>query len=201
MSAAVECIDLRQLAPQRWKNGAGLTREIALSPSHAANGGFDWRASVAEVAGDVPFSVFPGIDRCIVLLHGAGMTLRRDDGQPLQRLGEAMQPFMFAGEVPLNARLIGGPSRDFNLMWRRGRYSAHVSAPAEAAWFEPADTALLLCCSGSAQVETAQGELIALPEMGCALWRERSPRLQLRPVPGSRVLVARLQRLCQDGAA
>ena len=70
--------DLRGIAPQPWKNGAGLTREIAFGGASAAD--FDWRLSVAEVVRDAPFSAFPGIDRCITLLRGAGMHLRAVDG-------------------------------------------------------------------------------------------------------------------------
>ena len=73
-----ERFDLRQIAPQPWKNGAGLTREIAVARNAATECGFDWRLSVAEVARDAPFSAFPGVDRCIVLLRGAGLQLGAD---------------------------------------------------------------------------------------------------------------------------
>ncbi|HEY9239438.1 MAG TPA: HutD family protein, partial [Burkholderiaceae bacterium] len=54
MSGSPARIDLREIAPQAWKNGAGLTREIAFGGPGAAD--FDWRISVAEVARDAPFS-------------------------------------------------------------------------------------------------------------------------------------------------
>ncbi len=54
--------------------GAGRRR----SPRIRAGAGletFIWRVSVADVASDGPFSRFPGIDRTIMLLEGAGMRL------------------------------------------------------------------------------------------------------------------------------
>jgi hypothetical protein len=54
---------------ERWSNGLGWTREIARSP---AVGDFDWRVSIAEVDRDAPFSVFPGVEREIVLLSATG---------------------------------------------------------------------------------------------------------------------------------
>ena len=40
-----ERFDLHTITPQPWKNGAGLTREIAFGGPSAAE--FDWRISVA----------------------------------------------------------------------------------------------------------------------------------------------------------
>ncbi len=45
-------------------------------PAGAALDEFLWRVSIADVERDGPFSRFPGIDRTIVLLEGAGMRLR-----------------------------------------------------------------------------------------------------------------------------
>ncbi len=57
-----------------WKNGGGETVEIAVAPQDAALGDFDWRISMATVAADGPFSIFPGIDRTLSILSGSGMT-------------------------------------------------------------------------------------------------------------------------------
>ena len=66
--------------PMPWKNGAGRTTEIAAHPAGAALDAFAWRVSIADVERDGPFSRFPGIDRTIVLLDGAGMRLACPDG-------------------------------------------------------------------------------------------------------------------------
>jgi environmental stress-induced protein Ves len=108
-----------------WKNGGGATRELA---RHPAEGDFDWRLSVAEVAESGPFSEFPGVDRIIVLLSGAGMDLAVQGGVD-DGLVELRQPHghhEFAGELAVSALLVDGPSTDLNLMVRRDCWSAEV---------------------------------------------------------------------------
>lgn len=108
----------------RWKNGAGWTSEIYRLDDPTASDGAPWlwRLSIAELERDGPFSVFPGIDRELVMLSGNGLNLCFDDGEthqlkPIERLS-------FAGERGAYGALIDGPSRDFNLMWQR----AHIDA-------------------------------------------------------------------------
>jgi environmental stress-induced protein Ves len=67
---------LRNLPAQPWKNGGGITREIAAIPHGTSMADFTWRVSVAEIARSGPFSPFPGIDRQILLLTGAGVRLQ-----------------------------------------------------------------------------------------------------------------------------
>ncbi|HEY0310268.1 MAG TPA: HutD family protein, partial [Luteimonas sp.] len=61
---------------ERWRNGAGWTRQVhaqaSTDPAHA----WDWRLSIAEIEADAPFSAFPGVDRELVLLQGEGLRLR-----------------------------------------------------------------------------------------------------------------------------
>ena len=47
--AGVERIDVRALPTQRWKNGAGTSREVARGPADASFDDFDWRISLAEI--------------------------------------------------------------------------------------------------------------------------------------------------------
>jgi uncharacterized protein len=103
-----------------WKNGGGTTTEIAISPENAGISGtpFDWRVSIADVAADGPFSKFPGYDRHIMVIAGAGMALETDEAGTLD-LSAALQPVSFAGEWSVNGKLRKGPVRDFNLMLRR----------------------------------------------------------------------------------
>ncbi len=100
----------------RWKNGRGWTTELAARP---ANGEFDWRVSIAEVNADCEFSRFPGIDRSILVLRGEGMELRAG-AEPARTLRVGGEPFAFPGDLPARVRLLGGPTRDFNVMTRRG---------------------------------------------------------------------------------
>ena len=41
-----------------WKNGAGVTREVAAWPPEARLDDFGWRVSMARVERDGPFSTF-----------------------------------------------------------------------------------------------------------------------------------------------
>lgn len=106
-----------------WKNRQGITHEIAREP--AADDPFLWRLSIAEVAADGDFSLFPGIARTISLIEGAGMELEFAEA-PRQRIDERFQPFSFSGDWHCRCRLIGGPIRDFNLMVDRSRMKAET---------------------------------------------------------------------------
>jgi uncharacterized protein len=193
VSSSPERFDLRRIEPQPWKNGAGITREIALGPKGAGVSDFDWRFSLAEVERDAPFSAFPGIDRCIVLLRGAGMRLRADGGELDQRLDQPLARFHFNGDTPLFATLIDGPSSDFNVMTRRGAWSADVTTHRSA--FEPAtaDVTLLLCSEGEWLVSGTSFE--TLGPMQALLWRGRPPHIDVTPQRAGALL---LVRLCHD---
>lgn len=103
----------------------GVTREIVRFPTGADSEHFLWRVSVAEVTNAVPFSAFPGIDRHIALLDGDGFTMTLD-GTREHRLHTPFEPFAFAGEAHVDVALVGGPTRDFNLMVRRAEAQGSV---------------------------------------------------------------------------
>ena len=107
-----------------WKNGGGTTSEIAAFPEGADLNDFDWRISIAEVASDGPFSHFPGIDRTLCILDGAGIFL--DIGGRLQKLNQRSMPFRFSGDADAKARLLDGPIFDLNVMSRRGSVEHRV---------------------------------------------------------------------------
>lgn len=126
-NATTRRIQLADIEATPWKNGGGVTREIATGGlPGAADPAEDWgwRVSLAEVAADGPFSIFPETDRVIAVIEGAGMDLLRPDGTILAL--DPFEPVGFAGEEPLHGRLRGGPVRDFNVMVRRGVFSAEM---------------------------------------------------------------------------
>lgn len=114
--------DYRRMA---WKNGGGITTEIARSDGDAD--GFDWRVSIAEIAQDGDFSIFPDVDRELMLLDGGGVELVIGCDEPVA-LTRRYQKHAFPGEAPVSCRLLDGPTRDFNLMVRRGRYASELLA-------------------------------------------------------------------------
>jgi environmental stress-induced protein Ves len=107
-----------------WKNGGGVTREIAASPTGADLAGFDWRVSMATVASGGPFSTFPGVDRLMLVLEGA---LRLDiaGGEPLT-LDAASAAAEFPGDAEVTAAAPAAPVIDVNVMVRRGRFTASL---------------------------------------------------------------------------
>ncbi|HEM7874411.1 hypothetical protein WR30_18560 [Burkholderia contaminans FFH2055] len=129
------------LVASPWKNGGGITREVA-SRENA------WRVSIADIDRDGPFSRFDGIDRLLMVFDGTGMTL--GDAGVLGKFDVAR----FPGEAPVTAHLADGPVRVFNLMTYRGAARASVDiVRAPGCWAVAADTALLLCAQGSVKVQ------------------------------------------------
>lgn len=107
-----------------WKNGGGVTHELVREGHGAA--GFAVRLSIADVGSDGPFSRFPGVDRVILLLRGAGFQLRRADGLVVA-VTQPLHPFAFAGEDTWDCTLPDGPVSDFNVMTDRATCRATVS--------------------------------------------------------------------------
>ena len=108
-----------------WKNGGGVTTEIAVFPPDAGLDDFSWRISMARVESDVPFSLFPGVDRTLMLLEGAGLDLSVE-GQGVHRLTRSYEIAAFPAAAPAAARLGAGPITDLNVMTRRGVCAAEV---------------------------------------------------------------------------
>lgn len=102
-----------------WKNGGGETVEVIVHPEGADLSEFGWRVSMATVASDGPFSVFPGIDRTLAVLSGDGMALSIE-GVGEKLLTPEAAPLAFPADAPTAARLTGGPITDLNVMTRRG---------------------------------------------------------------------------------
>ena len=103
-----------------WKNGGGITTEIAIGPAGATLDNFDWRVSVACIETAGPFSSFSGIDRTLAVLSGAGLTLDIEGRAPLL-LHAADNGVAFPGELRVVARLEGAMVKDVNVMTRRER--------------------------------------------------------------------------------
>lgn len=107
-----------------WKNGGGVTREVAIFPPGAELDAFEWRISLAQIEADGPFSTFAGVDRVLTVIEGTGLMMTVDER--LLALDAASPPLEFHGEAPVSARLTNGPISDLNLMVRRDKWRART---------------------------------------------------------------------------
>jgi len=141
---------------ERWRNGAGWTRQVHAEAAADGSAQWDWRLSIAEIDADAPFSAFPGIDRELVLLQGNGMRLRFDDGE-VHELRPPHDRLRFAGERVLVGELVDGPTRDFNLMWRRDTIDAALwhrpLVGSMLVFVDPGETWALHVLAGTARIE------------------------------------------------
>ena len=114
---------------QPWKNGLGVSYTIADSPHGAGFDVVDWQVGHTDIVVDCPFSNLPGVDRLFMVIEGKGVELscKDDKGRKKTNRVEALQaPFAFRGEWPTTCRLLDGPVKVFNVMTRRGRFSARM---------------------------------------------------------------------------
>ena len=117
--------------PAPWRNGGGVTRQIASGklahaekPEAFSGDGWDWRLSIAEVESEGPFSAFVGMTRILTVIEGEGLAITIDGVE--QRLDRYM-PLRFDGGSTTSATLPAGPIRDLNLITRTGTVNGHVA--------------------------------------------------------------------------
>ncbi|KQT69893.1 MULTISPECIES: HutD family protein [unclassified Aureimonas] len=157
-----------------WKNGGGETIEIAVYPEGAGLDAFDWRVSMAIVAGDGPFSVFPGIDRTLAIVEGEGMVLDIE-GLGRHRLTCETAPLPFPADAPTSARLEDGAITDLNVMTRRGVRAHRVTrldaqAPArieaETGWRLVVALGAMVVSNGREELELSERDVVLLEGPG-----------------------------------
>ena len=108
-----------------WRNGAGVTHEIAIDDSSGeSEAPFLWRLSMADLAGDGPFSEIADVDRILVLLEGEDVLLTIAGAAP-EPLAEH-EAIAFPGDVTTSLTMAPGSGRDLNLMWDRTRVQGMV---------------------------------------------------------------------------
>lgn len=183
--------DRDQLPSTVWKNGGGRTREIVRNPSDSGMDTFDWRASIAEISADGPFSSFAATDRVIVLLDGDGVRLRSTDGTMDHRLDAPLVPFAFAGEDAIVASLIGGPSSDFNVMTRRAMTRADVRVVRAQGTLAEASAGVLFAARGTwAARAIGATSRYSLQENSGVWWEDASQTWDVVPHDAHGVLIA-----------
>jgi uncharacterized protein len=175
---------------QPWKNGGGLTREVAAFPAGSDLTRFDWRVSIAEVRAAGPFSRFPGVDRRMAVLEGRlALTI---DARPPAMLDPDSPPVAFAGDVPASGEPLGGPVMDLNVMTRRGRYESAMTGHwlGETLKLAPEPGTLLVLALSDLVVRGAESEmqLARLDALRFDLGAAGSGKLQIS-APGSCYLI------------
>lgn len=165
-----------------WKNGGGETTEIAVFPEDAGLSDFDWRVSMARVDGDGPFSSFPGIDRTLAILDGAGIVLDVA-GQAPKRLTHESQPHAFSADSPTSAQLVSGTVLDFNVMSRRSKIEHRVERLHGPRSATARFIRLVLCARGSIEISTSgTSETLGLHD---AVILRENEALEMAPAQGS----------------
>lgn len=177
-------VRLDGITPQPWKNGAGTTRELLVSPSP-----LHWhcRISVANIDRDAPFSSYPQVQRWFTVIDGAGVALRfssalppapSDTAELLLTCDDA--PLSFDGSQTPTCRLLAGPTRDLNLMLRSINGGMQRAAPNTEWRSTGAQAGLFTARSG--RLLLASGERIDMPAMSL-LWFEQAAGLTLQFQP------------------
>ncbi|AZN99264.1 HutD family protein [Mesorhizobium sp. M9A.F.Ca.ET.002.03.1.2] len=181
-----------------WKNGGGVTTEIAVSPAGAALDAFDWRVSMARVESGGPFSGFAGVDRTLAVLEGEGVVLDIA-GRSAATVTRASAPLSFPADVPTQAALIAGPIIDLNVMTRRGRMTHAVervviSAPTDIQ--SAADATLILSLDGG--ITVAGAAPVRIGPRDTLLLRPDAMKLRLEPARTASLFVIRIDRVAAN---
>jgi uncharacterized protein len=140
MNPAISGVRFARLDPATyrhtpWKNGGGITIDIAISllPGFAPGSweGLVWRFGRTAIVSSGPFSGLSGFDRQLVLVSGLGLVLETPDEEIDVR--QPLKPVRFAGETRIVSRLEAGPVEVVNLLGDRSRVSIDLSCLAVGA--------------------------------------------------------------------
>jgi environmental stress-induced protein Ves len=146
-----------------WKNGGGVTSEIAAFPAGSGLHDFGWRISTALVEKPGPFSCFEGIDRILTVLEGRLRLDFVDEGRTVVLgIGESLA---FPGDVAVEGTPLDGPVRDLNVMTRRGVWQAsmHENRPQPNGADVTLAVATRRCCGLQALDAIVGQDQLALP--------------------------------------
>ncbi|MEJ1179859.1 MULTISPECIES: HutD/Ves family protein [unclassified Pseudarthrobacter] len=122
----MEIIRFAELRNEPWRNGGGVTRELASHPQAASaqDGAWDWRVSIAELTKAGDFSPFPGMERVLTVVEGELLLLTVDGAEyPLEKY----RPFRFSGEAAAHGALPTGDVRNLNVITRTDSFKGFTS--------------------------------------------------------------------------
>jgi environmental stress-induced protein Ves len=160
----IEVLRAAQRAAVPWKNGGGVTSEVAAHPAGSGFDALDWRVSIAQIRAAGPFSSLPGLDRRLAVLEGR-LSIAIDRS-PAVQISPDTPALHFAGELPVQAHPIGGAVTDLNVMTRRGRFSSvltlHRARHALRLASAPGSVLVVALTDLALKSETAAWHLLAL---------------------------------------
>lgn len=199
---SLQQFDRATLTASPWKNGGGVTREIACWPPGAGMDDFQWRLSIATIDASGPFSAFAGVDRVITLLDGPGVQLASSDGAIEHALNRPLEPFAFPGEARIRATVLGAASSDFNVMTRRALFFAELTVLRTAASIARTDHGMLLAAQGSWHAQPADDDGPYRLGSGQGIWwAEQDLAWRLEPLCADAALICvRLRAAARPGA-
>jgi environmental stress-induced protein Ves len=154
----LQVVHCDRVEPQAWRNGGGHTRELLAWPGRE-----DWqlRISVADIDRDGPFSPYPGVDRWFAVVEGAGVRLQLPGGA--KSIDTDSAPLHFHGEDAPGCDLLDGPTRDLNLMVRRGQGVAAMQRAEPGADFHARAALRALFCADAVtlQIDGSDARVLA----------------------------------------
>jgi environmental stress-induced protein Ves len=182
----VHIINTLTLPEIPWKNGGGITREIA---SEAGKNGLLWRLSIADVSTEGAFSSFSGLARILTVIDGHGLELQ----SPSKTYDvPQLRPFSFSGDVEIRSVLNNGAIQDFNVIYDPDGIGAEVrvlKGPAQEGISTPATRV----CAVFAILGESQCNGAMLTQGSCALIKNVGFRVMIPE--GSQALYVQLSSL------
>lgn len=108
----IQTITKSKFKQMLWKNGKGTTTQIYIEPTTASveKNDFVYRLSSAPVEKDGDFSLFPGKNRMLTPIKGAGFSLNDDEY-------EKFEVAQFSGDEKIQCKLLKGFILDFGVIY------------------------------------------------------------------------------------
>ena len=125
---------------------------------------WSWRLSTADITQDVPFSVFPGVNREFCVADGNGVVLTINGVEHRCEPGSITK---FRGDDEVYAKLIDGPMRALNLMVRDGATPIHLCR-------KDMEESLVIIAIGEKQVFELDGQECCLEILDAVLISDQS---------------------------
>ena len=141
--------------PQPWKNGLGVQYEITCDGSLPDD--WTWRLSTADITQDVPFSVFPGVNREFCVADGNGVVLNINGVDHRCVPGSITK---FRGDDVVFATLIDGPMRALNLMVRDSAAEKHLHVFRTGGSIDMSEAEAVIAITGAVKLQQNGGEVV-----------------------------------------